>query len=83
MRESSSSRRTVSELQRLRLERGLSRDRLAALAGITPRCLYGLEIERRRPRQATAEALSLVLGIDIGWLFPPVPSNPGDAAVAG
>jgi transcriptional regulator with XRE-family HTH domain len=70
MRESSQSERRVSQLQHWRLAYGFSRDRLAAVAGITPRCLYGLEVEGRRPRYATAMALQVALGIDAGTLFP-------------
>ena len=46
----------------LRVERGLSRERLAQLAGVSSRTVYGIEREGHEPRRATALVLSVVLG---------------------
>jgi DNA-binding XRE family transcriptional regulator len=45
----------------LRVERGLSRERLAQLAGISSRTVYGIEREGHEPRRATAAVLAAVL----------------------
>jgi transcriptional regulator with XRE-family HTH domain len=52
---------TVAEL---RAARGLSRDELAALAGVSPRTLYDLEHGLTRPQRSTATVLADALGCD-------------------
>jgi DNA-binding XRE family transcriptional regulator len=45
----------------LRVARGLSRERLAQLAGISARTVYGIEREGHVPLRATAAVLAAVL----------------------
>ncbi len=56
-------------LAELRVSRGLSRERLAQLAGISSRTVYGIEREGHEPRRATAAVLAAVLGCDPGELL--------------
>ena len=51
-------------LGELRVARGLSRERLAQLAGISSRTVYGIEREGSEPRRATAVVLAAVLGCE-------------------
>ncbi len=53
-----------SSLLPLRIARGLTRDRLAALAGVSSRSIYSIEREGVRPHRTTARALAEVLGCD-------------------
>jgi transcriptional regulator with XRE-family HTH domain len=48
----------------LRVARGLSRERLAQLAGVSSRTIFGIEREGHEPRRATAAVLAAVLGCD-------------------
>ena len=57
-------------LQQLRTARGLSRETLAATAGVSPRTIYGIEVERRQPLRATARVLALALECEPGSLLP-------------
>lgn len=68
--ESSQNQRRETELERVRRSRGLSRDRLAALAGVTPKTLYNAERERHAPNPSTARAIAEALGVDAGDLWP-------------
>jgi transcriptional regulator with XRE-family HTH domain len=58
----------MSVLERLRKERNLSREKLGAKAGMSARTIQELEINGRRPHQATINALSTVLDVDPEWL---------------
>jgi DNA-binding XRE family transcriptional regulator len=49
-------------LYRLRIQRGLSRERLAQRAGLSARTIYGIEREGHEPLRSTAVVLALVLG---------------------
>lgn len=53
--------RVETTLERLRKISGLSRETLAAEAGVCVRTIYGLELEGRRPHRATARALAQAL----------------------
>jgi len=46
----------------------LSREELAALAGLSPRTIYNLEYGLRRPHRATRFVLAAVLGCEPGDL---------------
>ena len=52
-------------LLRLRSERGLSRERLAALAGLAPRTITGIERQGVCAHRSTALALAVALGCEI------------------
>jgi DNA-binding XRE family transcriptional regulator len=62
-----------------RRARGLSRERLGALAGLTPRTIYAIEIEGVRPRRATRHVLAEALSCDGRELFPDDHDPPGMA----
>ena len=49
---------------------GLSRERLAARAGLSPRTIYNLEHGLAHPRRATAVVLALALGVEPEVLSP-------------
>lgn len=67
-------------LRRLREERGLSRDRLAVLAGIASRTLAHLELtDGRRPHRSTVDALARVLGVETEALTHDDPASAGEA----
>ncbi len=63
-------------LQRLRLERGLSQERLAHMAGISAYTYQKFEKGESKPgtpmnpRLKTIVALAQVLGVDLGTVFP-------------
>ena len=48
---------------------GLSRERLAASAGVSVRTIYALEVEGVRPRRATQRVLADALGVSPSDLF--------------
>lgn len=48
--------------------RGLSRERLAALAGLSPRTIFAIEVEGVRPQRATCRVLADALGCDASAL---------------
>lgn len=48
----------------LREEAGISRARLAALAGLSPTTLYKIEHGLSRPQRSTAIVLALTLGVE-------------------
>jgi transcriptional regulator with XRE-family HTH domain len=54
----------MAPLAELRAKRGLSRERLAALAGLSARTIFGIERENVRPQRATAHVLAEVLGCE-------------------
>jgi transcriptional regulator with XRE-family HTH domain len=56
--------RTASALQRERHARGLSREALGALAGLSPRTIYAIEVDGVRPQRATVRVLAIALGVD-------------------
>lgn len=76
----------VAELRRAA---GLSRERLAAKAGVSVRTIYALEVEGVCPRRATQQVLAEALGVAASDLFPtneqPVvsPSAPRSSAERG
>jgi DNA-binding XRE family transcriptional regulator len=45
----------------MRRTRGLSRERLGALAGVSPRTIYAIEVEGVIPQRATVAVLSAAL----------------------
>jgi DNA-binding XRE family transcriptional regulator len=51
-------------LVRLRNRRNLSREVLAALAGVSPRTIYAIEVEGVRPQRATLRVLCMALGCE-------------------
>jgi transcriptional regulator with XRE-family HTH domain len=51
----------MSDLRTYRLAQGLSRERLAAKAGLSARTIYGIEREGRCPNPATRVVLAAVL----------------------
>jgi DNA-binding XRE family transcriptional regulator len=53
-----------------RQARGLSRERLGALAGVSPRTIYNIEVEGVRARRATCHVLAEALGWSVKELFP-------------
>jgi transcriptional regulator with XRE-family HTH domain len=57
-------------LMSARRARRLSRERLAALAGVSARTIYALEVEGGRPQHATRHVLAEALGLDAVELFP-------------
>lgn len=59
---------TTEPLTRLRAGRGLSREVLAAMAGLSPRTLYAIEREGVRPQRATCHVLADALGCSPGDL---------------
>jgi transcriptional regulator with XRE-family HTH domain len=59
---------STTALQRLREGQGLTREALAARAGLSARSIYGHELEGVRPQRATAYLLALALGVDPGAL---------------
>jgi DNA-binding XRE family transcriptional regulator len=44
---------------------GLSREALAAAAGISTRTVYAIEVEGNRPQRATQRVLAIALGCDV------------------
>ena len=64
-------RRTLdpAKLRELRLERGLSRERLAAADGLSPRTIYNLEAGGVRAHYATALAIALAVDCPVVTLF--------------
>jgi len=64
-----------SALEGIRRARGLSREGLAAVAGVSPRTIYNIEVEGRDPRRATKRALCLALERTVAEVFP---GDPGD-----
>jgi DNA-binding XRE family transcriptional regulator len=60
----------ISAVSTARRAAGLSRERLAAQAGVSVRTIYALEVERVRPRRATRRVLADALGLTPADLFP-------------
>ena len=52
-----------SLIERLRKERGIEREELAELAGITPHRLYVIEKRENRTRPKTLRRIALALGV--------------------
>jgi transcriptional regulator with XRE-family HTH domain len=67
----SSTERTTTLLESERRARGLSREELASLAGLSPRTIYALELEGVRAHRATRRVLAIALGCDPDNLFSP------------
>lgn len=59
----------AARLRQLRLERDLSRERLAAAAGISPRTIYNLEAGDVRAHYATAVAIAVAIDCPVVALF--------------
>lgn len=64
----SSQRDGISSLIDVRRAHGLSRERLAALAGVSPRTIYAIEVEGVQPQRATRYVLAHALGCDVSDL---------------
>jgi DNA-binding XRE family transcriptional regulator len=57
-------------LAELRAQRGLSREVLGSLAGVSARTIYRIETTGGLPQRATARVLALVLGVEDSEIFP-------------
>jgi DNA-binding XRE family transcriptional regulator len=57
-------------LAQVRADRGLSREVLASLAGVSARTIYGIEVGGVQPQRATVRVLCLALGVEDSELFP-------------
>ncbi len=79
----SGSSRVAAALTTARRARGLSRERLAALAGVSARTIYAIEIERVRPQRATRRVLATALRIDVSDLSDQEPVASGLLAKEG
>jgi transcriptional regulator with XRE-family HTH domain len=55
-------------LESARKERGLSRQALGTLSGLTGQTVANIEVKGMIPRVDTAEMLARVLGVTAGWL---------------
>jgi DNA-binding XRE family transcriptional regulator len=67
----------------MRTAQGLSREVLAAAAGVSARTIYAIEIEGNRPQRATQRVLALALDCDVADIFPTtseIPMTSGDLA---
>ena len=60
----------TSRLYDARRANSLSREELAALAGLSPRTIYAIEVEGVRPQRATRRVLALALACATEDLFP-------------
>ncbi|MBI1386723.1 MAG: cupin domain-containing protein [Rhizobiales bacterium] len=63
------------EIRALRRTLGLTLDGLAAQAGLSTGFLSLVERDRKRPSLAALQRISAALGVEIGWFFPPHPSD--------
>lgn len=57
-------------LAKLRIDRGLTREQLAARAGLAARTIYGIEREGVHPQRATIRVLAEALGCDPALIGP-------------
>ena len=64
-----STRDRTHPLLAARVAVGLSRERLAALAGVSPRTIYAVELEAVQPQRATRYVIAQALGTDVNDLF--------------
>jgi transcriptional regulator with XRE-family HTH domain len=73
MRESTRSAIRVlgAKARRLRKERGLTRQELGDISGLSPNYIGGVELGQRDPSVSTVEALARGLGIPVAELFGP------------
>jgi DNA-binding XRE family transcriptional regulator len=62
--------RRPSALELVRRSQRLSREGLAAAAGVSARTIYNIEVAGRNPRRATKRVLCLALGCRPEDLFP-------------
>jgi len=67
----------TSSLETLRRECGLSRERLAALSGVSARTIYRIEHEEARPNLGTLALLAAVFDVEPGDLRDPRPAAAG------
>ena len=58
-------------LRTLRQARGLSQDRLGALAGLSGRSVRSWEADAAKPRHGALAALAAALGVPVAALLPP------------
>lgn len=63
------------EIYRMRKEKGLTQDKLAAKSGISKTFISDLENGKKLPRLETAEKLAKALGSCIGFIFNPKDKN--------
>jgi DNA-binding XRE family transcriptional regulator len=82
----SSQHGATSNLALVRSACGLSRERLAALAGLSPRTIYAIEVEGVQPQRATQRVLAEALGCQPSDLYfndhdPSVTSGRGEQGV--
>lgn len=62
--------RAVTELERLRVAKGWSRERLAGEAGLSLATIERIELGRRTPQLTTAVKIANALGVGLDELFP-------------
>ena len=65
-------RSTKHPLEVLRLDAKLTREKLAAKAGVTSRTIYHIEREGRQPNEATIRVIAAALGCEPEDLAPPM-----------
>lgn len=65
-------------LERVRLEKGLSRRALGLRAGLSEDTIYKIERGRRSPRIGTLLWLTQALGVDVDVLLEGISWRPGD-----
>jgi transcriptional regulator with XRE-family HTH domain len=65
-------------LAELRAQRGLSREVLGSLAGVSPRTIQRIEIHDGRPQRATIRVLCEVLEAEPSEIFPGIWGMPGE-----
>lgn len=63
-------------LRRLRLERGLSQEQLAAQAGIVQSAISAFESGEKEPRISTLQRLASCLGVSTAMLLEPLEEHP-------
>lgn len=66
-------------VKELRVARGLSKEALAAAAGLSLRTIYNAELPGWRPQRATRAVLALALGVDPDELVPHDERRPSEA----
>ncbi len=66
----------MDEVRRLRKMKGLSQVELAERSGVSAYTITEVETGRREPHGRTLRKLATALGVEVGDLFPKVPSQP-------
>ena len=63
--------RVITEVERLRLAKGWSREKLAVETGLAFATIERIESGRRTPQLTTAVKIARALGVGLDELFPP------------